>query len=122
MRKRKGSGWTPQRRVSLLLGSGEGSSSVVLTLFSLVTPCRGAARSPSEKKWSRQRDKVDRSNVDSFKSSHVHENLSAAIGSAYHEVDGHGEEQGASCGEKKPSDRAAVDGEVPKNLDQSHLI
>ena len=60
-------------------------------------------------------------NVDSFKPNLFHENLSAAIGSANHEVGGQGEEQGASCGEKKSCDQAAVDGEVPEHLDQSHL-
>ena len=65
---------------------------------------------------------MDLPNFDSFKPNLFHENVSAAIGSANHEVGGQGEEQGASCGEEKPSDRATVDGEVPKNLDQSHLI
>ena len=64
---------------------------------------------------------MDRSNVDSFKSNHVHENLSAAIESANHEVGGQGEEQGASCGEEKPCDRAAVDGKVQEHINESHL-
>ena len=64
---------------------------------------------------------MDRSNVDSFKSNLLHENLSAAIGSANYEVGGQGEEQGASCGEKELCDGAAVDGEVPEHLDQFHL-
>ena len=42
-RRRKGRGWTPQRRANLLLGSEEGSSGLVLTLFSLLAPCTGAA-------------------------------------------------------------------------------
>ena len=61
------------------------------------------------------------SKIDSFTPNVFRQNVSAAIGSAYHEVGGHGEEEGASCGEKKLGDGAAVDGKVPKNLDQSHL-
>ena len=38
-----------------------------------------------------------------------------------HQDGGHGQEQGANCGEEKPCDRAAVDGEVPEYLGQSHL-
>ena len=57
----------------------------------------------------------------SFDPNLSYKNVSAAIGSANHEVGGHGEEQGASCGEKKPCDRAAVDGEVPEHLDQYHF-
>ena len=64
---------------------------------------------------------MDRLNVDSFKPNLFHENLFAAIDSANHEVGGPGKEQGASCGEKKPCDRAAVDGEVPQHLDQYHF-
>ena len=64
---------------------------------------------------------MDRSNVDFFKPNPFHQNVSAAIGSANHEVGGQGEEQGASCGEKKPCDGAAVDGEVPEHLDQYHF-
>ena len=41
--RRKGRGGTPQRRANLSMGSGEGSSGAVLTLFSLLAPCRGAA-------------------------------------------------------------------------------
>ena len=59
---------------------------------------------------------MDCPNLDSFKPDLFHENVFAAIGSANHEVDGQGEEQGASCGEKKLCDRAAVDGEVPEYL------
>ena len=64
---------------------------------------------------------MDRSNVDSFKPNLFHENISAAIGSANQEVGGHGEEPGASCGEKELCDQAAVDGEVQEHLDQFHL-
>ena len=64
---------------------------------------------------------MDRPNVDSFKLNLFHEDFFAAIGSASHEVGGHGEEQGVSCGEKKPCDGAAVDGEVPEHLDQYHF-
>ena len=60
---------------------------------------------------------MDRPNVDSFKPNLFHENVSAAIGSANHEVVGHGEEEGARCGEKKLCDGAAVDGKVPEHLD-----
>ena len=60
-------------------------------------------------------------NVDSLKPNLFHQNVSAAIGSANHEVGGQGEEQGASCGEKELCDGAAVDGEVPEHLDQFHL-
>ena len=52
----------------------------------------------------------------SFDPNLFQKNLSAAIGSANHEVGGQGEEQGASCGEQKPCDRGAVDGEVPEHL------
>ena len=61
------------------------------------------------------------SNVDSFKPNTFHKNLSAGIDSANHEVGGQGEEQGASCGEKKPCDRAAVDGKVQEHINESHL-
>ena len=64
---------------------------------------------------------MDRPNVDSFKPNLFHENVSAAIDSANYEVGGQGEEQSASCREKKACDRAAVDGEVPQHLDQLHL-
>ena len=64
---------------------------------------------------------MDRPNVDSLKPHLFHENLSAAIGSANHEVGGQGEEQGASCGEKKHCEGAAVDGKVPEHLDKSHI-
>ena len=59
---------------------------------------------------------MDRPRVDSFKPNFFQKDVSAAIGSANHEVGGHGEEQGASCGEEEPCDRAAVDGEVPEYL------
>ena len=65
---------------------------------------------------------MNRPNVDSLKPDLFHENVSAAIDSANHEVGGHGEEQGASCGEKKPCDQAAVDGKVPEHLDHSHIV
>ena len=64
---------------------------------------------------------MDRPNIDSSKPNLFHENVSAAIGSANHEVGGHGEEEGASCGEKKPCDRAAVDGKVQEQINESHL-
>ena len=61
------------------------------------------------------------SNVDSFKSNLFHQNVSAAINSANDEVGGHGEEQGASCGEEKPCDGAAVDRKVQEQINESHL-
>ena len=64
---------------------------------------------------------MDPFNVDFLKPNFFHENVSAANGSANHDVGGHGEEQGASCGLKKPCDLAVVDGKVPEHLDQSHL-
>ena len=56
-----------------------------------------------------------------LKSEVFHHNVSAGISSANQEVGGHGVEQGASCGEKKPCDGDAVDGKVQEHLDQSHL-
>ena len=61
------------------------------------------------------------SKIDSFTPNAFRQNVSAAIGSANHEVGGHGEEEGASCGEKKPCDRAAVDGKVQEHINESHL-
>ena len=60
---------------------------------------------------------MDCSKINSAKPNLFHENLSAAIGSANHEVGGQGDEKGASCGEKKLCDGAAVDGKVPEHLD-----
>ena len=64
---------------------------------------------------------MDHPNVDSLKPNLFHQNVSAAIDSANHDVGGHGGEQGANCGEKKPCDGDAVDGKVQEHLDQSHL-
>ena len=64
---------------------------------------------------------MNRSKIDSFKPYVFRQNVSAAIGSANHDVGGQGEEQGARCGEKKLCDGSAVDSKVPEHLDQSHL-
>ena len=64
---------------------------------------------------------MDRPNFYSLKPNLIHQNVSAAIGRPNYKVGGQGEEQGASCGEKKPGDWAAVEDKGPEHINQSHL-